>query len=95
MATCAATADDRRTDDLTTGEDSVGILQLSDLEMASWGTSLHPDAPAHQPWLHREPHPPDEELGPASEEWDGRPVFERHDAFGEDVLRLRRLVLGR
>jgi hypothetical protein len=95
MATCAATADDRRTDDLTIEEDSVGILHLSDLDMASWGTSLQPDAPAHQFWLNSEPHPPDEEFSPSSEEGDGRPFFERHDAYGEDVLRLRRLIVGR
>ena len=93
MATCAATADYRRTDDLTTEEDSVGILHLSDLDMASWGASLQPDAPAHPFWLNREPHPPDDELSPP-EAWDGRPIFERLDAYGEDVLRLRRLIVG-
>jgi hypothetical protein len=94
MATCTATADDRRTDDLTSEEVSVGILHLSDLDMASWGASWQPDAPAQQPWLHGEPHPPDDDLSAPPEAWDGRPIFERLDAYGEDVLRLRRLIVG-
>ena len=94
MATCAATADDRRTDDLTIEEDSVGILHLNDLDMASWGATWQLDASAQQRWLNGEPHPPDEEFSPSSEEGDGRPIFERHDAYGEDVLRLRRLLIG-
>jgi hypothetical protein len=94
MATCAATADDRRTDDLTTEEVSVGILHLSDLDMASWGATWQFDAPAHEHWLNGEPHPPDEELASPPEARDGRPIFERLDAYGEDVLRLRRLIVG-
>lgn len=94
MATCAATADDRRMDDLTTEEDSVGILHPSDLDMASWGASLQPAVPAQQFWLQSEPHPPDDDLSPPPEAWDGRPIFERLDAYGEDALRLRRLIVG-
>ena len=95
MATCAATADDRSTDDLTTNEEvSVGILYLSDLDMASWGATWQLDAPACEPWLNVEPRPPDDEPAPSFDAWDGRPVFERHDAYGEDVLRLRRMIVG-
>jgi len=94
MATCAATADERLTDDLTNEEVSVGILHLSDFDMAGWGATWQPDAPASEPWLNGEPHPPDEELSPARVVWDGRPIFERLDAYGEDLLRLRRLIVG-
>ena len=95
MATCAALADDRRTDDLTDEEDAMGILHLSDLDMASWGATWQPDGLASQAWLNVEPHPPDEELfSPYPETRDDRLVFEQLNAYGEDLLRLRRLIVG-
>ena len=73
----------------------MGMLHLSESEMASWGGSWQPAAPADRSWLDIEPHPPDEAEGSSREAWDGRPIFERLDAYGEDVLRLRRLIVGR
>jgi hypothetical protein len=96
MASCTATAEDYCANDETTGEVPVGNLHLSDLLLGSWGASWQPEASADRSWLDREePHPPDEEPLAFSQEWDGRPIFERLDAYGEDVLRLRRLILGR
>ena len=73
----------------------MGNLHLSDLLLGSWGASWHPDTSADRTWLDiEEPHPPDEEPSATPERWDGRPIFERLDAYGEDVLRLRRLIVG-
>ena len=96
MATNTIAADDRRMNDWKTEEVPVGNLHLSDLRLGSWGASWQPDGLASRSWLDlEEPHPPDEEPWPLFAERDGRPSFERHDAYGEDVLRLRRLILGR
>ena len=95
MATCTATADDHRVDDGTTEEGLVGNLQLSDLILGSWGVSWQPAASAHQSWLDlEEPHPPDEEHRASLDERNGLLSFGHHDAYGEDVLRLRRLIAG-
>ena len=96
MATSTKAADDRRVNDGTTEEVLVGNLHLSDLRLGSWGASWQPDAPACRSWLElEEPHPPDEEPLASFEERDCRRSFERHDAYGEDVLRLRRFIVGR
>ena len=95
MATSTKAADDRRVNDGTTEEVLVGNLHLSDLQLGSWGASWQPDALVNRSWLDlEEPHPPDEEDSASFEERDGRRSFERHDAYGEDVLRLRRLIIG-
>ena len=73
----------------------MGILHLSDLDMASWGATWQPDGLAREAWLNVEPHPPDDDLSAPPDAWDGRPIFKRLDAFGEDALRLRRLIVGR
>jgi hypothetical protein len=73
----------------------MGNLHLSDLLLGSWGASWQPDTSADQAWLAvEEPHPPDELPRVTSERRDRRPIFERLDAYGEDVLRLRRLIVG-
>ena len=73
----------------------MGNLQLSDLILGSWGVSWQPAASAHQSWLDlAEPHPPDEEHWASCEVANCRASFEHHDAYGEDVLRLRRLIAG-
>ena len=96
MATCAAIADDHCVHDETTEEIPVGNLHLSDLLLGSWGASWQPDASANRSWLDiEEPHPPDEAPRPAFQEGEGRPTFERFDAYREDVVRLRRLIVGR
>ena len=86
--TATATSDDRRVDDLTTEETAMGNLHLGDLAAASWGASWEPDARVDRAWLEGEDDPP-------PEEWpDDRPIFARLDAYGEDVRRLRRLLVG-
>ena len=95
MSSYTATADDHRTSDDPTVEVPMGNLHLNDLLLGSWGASWQPDTSADRTWLDiEEPHPPDEEHRGASRAWDGRPIFERLDAYGEDVQRLRRLIIG-
>jgi hypothetical protein len=91
MATSTVAADDRRVRDETREEVPVGNLYLSEIEMASRGATWQPDVPASRPWLDIEPHPPDDECWEA---WDDRPSFAGLDAYGEDVLRLRRCLIG-
>ena len=96
MAICAAMADGHCGYDETTEEIAMGNLHLSDLLLGSWGASWQPDASAERSWLDiEEPHPPDEASRPAFQGRDDRPIFEQLDAYHEDVLRLRRLIVGR
>jgi hypothetical protein len=95
MTAYTVTTDDRRVNDVTTGEILVGNFHLSELEAASWGVSWEPDSWTRRIWLDAEDeHPPDEELCASSEAWDVRPNFERFDPYVEDVRRLRRLLVG-
>ena len=90
MATCTVTADDGHASDVTIGEHEMGNLQLGELVLGSWGASWLPSPLADRSWPDVEPHPPDEDPFDA---WDDRPSFERHDAYGEDVQRLRRFLV--
>lgn len=91
MATCTVTADDGHASDVTIGETSMGNLQLGELVLGSWGASWQPGPSSDRSWLDVEPHPPDYD---PPEEWPDRLSFGRRDAYGEDVLRLRRFLIG-
>jgi hypothetical protein len=88
MATSSVVTDGRCGVDVVSEEIAMGSLQLNELEAASWGGSWQPRPRDRREWPEIPEWPPPDEAPDLC--W----VVEPLDAYGEDVRRLRRLLVG-